>query len=247
MKTILNYNSFLLEAKIDKMALKYINEQITIEELEKYMFEDINEGLSDIFNYVKTKILDVFYTFILKAKDVASNILTKVISLASKTIAWLNKFYEKHPVLAKAIVIFIIIVIIMILSSQSAHAADIVNQHGAAHLNVSHAESCNAAIQFIDVNNADLTKILHEHGKDGVDASKILFEAKTYAKDMMDGKFDDPLHLSKEGIALGKTALHQVQELIKTSNQNHDTALMNKIMNLISEGSKHVWDGNLKV
>lgn len=246
MKNIKNYNDFILEGKHNKYAYMYIYNQISEKEFNDYLFSELmNESIIDnikkVYNDIKERLLDTFFTFIVEAQKTGVKILTKVLNIASKWITWLKKFHDKHPTLTKVIVIFIIMVILMILSSGTAHAADIVNNtSGKVHLNTTHIDACNGAIHFIDVNSVDLKNIT------GAD-DQTLLQAKTYIKDMMDGKLDSPEMITKQAKAVGETALKTINNLINQANNNNDVGMMKKIANLIGEGGKHVWGGNIKL
>ena len=240
MKTIKNYNDFILEGKYNQYAYKYIHNQISEKEFNDYLFSELmTEGIieksTEILNTIKERLIDTFFTIIIEAKKLGVKVLTKLLNIASKWTEWLKKFNEKHPTLTKVIVIFIIISILMVLSSGVAHAADITNAaDGKLHLNTTHVDACNAAIHYLDVNKVDFQNIT------GTDIGTFM-EAKKYIIDMVDGKFDNVDDISKAGQAIGKAALDNINDMIQKSNESGDIGIMKKIMSLIAEGGKHTF------
>jgi hypothetical protein len=239
MNKILNFDSFTKNKNIDTQAVKYLNNEITLEQLENYVFKT-NEGvIGDFLNYVKTKIVDIFYTFLIKSLEV-KDILMKVVNFAKSIIGKLIKFKEKHPTLAKVIFIFIIMVIILIVSAQSSQAHELVN----GKLHMTNTDELNAAFGFIDQNHA---QILGDHIK-GVDADKVAMEAEVYLKSLINGT-KPPISIGHEGETLAKLAIDSVKHLVDVANTKSDTKLLSEILNHMKNGMHHVMEitksGNL--
>jgi hypothetical protein len=236
MKNILTFESFTQtinkeNPNINEYALQYLNDEITSSQLEKYIFQN-NEGVvGDAINYVKNKVIDVFYTFMIKAMNI-KNVLTKIVEFGKKIFGYLKKFSEKHPTLTKAIMIFILMVIIFAITSQSSQAAEIVN----GKLHMTNVDEINAAYGFIDQNYTDLLK---GHAT-GIDAERIAFEAKVYLKDIIDGKLDSPIELKHEAVALAKSAIKTMQEAVNNVNDKQDSSQLSTILKYVKEGMSHV-------
>ena len=229
MKNILNFNEFKSNRNINPVAIQYLNNEITETQLESYIFST-NEGvIGDFFKNIKEKILDVFYTFLMKAMG-AKDILKKVLNFAQKIVQYIQKFKKKHPILFKAILVFIIIVILLLISSQQIQAHEIVN--GKLHL--TNTDELNTAYGFIDANYKDL---LSNHAT-GVDASQIAMEAKTYLKELINGNTDQ-VHLHNEAISLAKTAIKTIQDAVKHTNDTNDANQLSHILNYLKDGMSH--------
>jgi len=247
MKHLKKYESFLESVKLDKTTLNYINGDITDLEFENYLFSGINENLiEDAIKWVKEKVLNIIFTFIKKINDVKeSKMVVKFVSFLNKIIDSLKKFREKHPTLTKVIMISIIVIIVLMLSSESAHAAEIINSGGKSQLSATKADECNAAIGFIETHREFIMGSLKEKfGIDNsIDASQVILKAESYIKHIQNGTPDFSGD-DKAAQATAKTALKFINDVISESNKNNDVTEMNNILKWITEGTKHVFNFN---
>jgi hypothetical protein len=183
---------------------------------------------------IQDKVLNVFFTFLVDARQVGIKIMTKVISGAMKLIKWMKGFYQKHPILCKAIVLFILFIIYLILGSDSAHAASSMNDvttglgDAANSIPKDKIEVYQAAIGFID-----------DMRKTGVmDDSETSLKIVDYIKDISDGKLDNETGFSTESIQrMGQAALETVRDL-KTKAVEGDRGALEQICRLIDKGMK---------
>lgn len=227
-ESIQEYNNM---CSLDYMAEDFLKGNISESELFNYC-TSLNEGkVSDAILYAKDKILNVLFTFMQKSKNISNKVLSKVLSFISKIMGWLKKFQKKHPILSKAIFIFIIFIIIMLVTTQSAQAVEIVNNN----IKLDDTDILNTAYGFIDANYKDL---LSSSTDNPVDAEQIATQAKMYLKDIQDGKMDLPT-LKKESIALAKAAISTVNDLVNKVNDTQDTNLLTKIIGFMKQGMSH--------
>jgi hypothetical protein len=124
MRNIKDYTSFIEtnKSKVDNYTIKFINSEISESDFINYLNNEykINESLID---RISDKILDVLFTFLIRAKEIGFKIIDKLKSVLNWVIKTIENFKKKNPVLYKIIVITIIVIIILIISTSTAHAA----------------------------------------------------------------------------------------------------------------------------
>ena len=208
MKTIKNYNDFILEGKQNNYVIDYIYDRITEEEFNNYAFSEfINEGIIDsiknIAASIKEKFINIIFNFIIEAKKLGDKILPKILNFSGKWIGYLKNFKEKHPTLVKVIIVLIIMAILFAVSSQSAHAGDLVHQH-------------------IKLDNSDVSKLaiawITEHSKTiqqaYPDAGSVIEQTQTYLKHLGDPSFDTS-QINSEAIKCGDAAVSIIKRALE--------------------------------
>jgi hypothetical protein len=244
MKHLKLFDDFFInqQFKIDIQTINYINDHISYEEYESYIFEDINEGIvSDVINWIEEKVINVICTFALSLKNfinkvMQNRIVKRFIKIADKVIGYLKKFKEKYPNLTKFIFVGTILILIILISTQSTEAAEIVKQSdGTSQLITNHTDDCNAAINFIDIHEDKIRELYKEFD----DVDFVISDAKTYLNDMKDGKPN--LSYSDESKMIAKTSLDHMKSLIKGANDKNEIDSMERLLHSIEEGSKHIF------
>ncbi len=248
---IKNYNDFLISEKYnfkyDNFAHQFAIGNVSEKQFEDYLFSYVtNEGIMDtVFSFgqdfnkaislIQEKVLNAFFTFVVDARQVGIKIITKVIAGASKLFKWVKNFQQKHPVLFKAIGIFILIVIFLILSSQGAHAANTVND-----LATGAGDAAN------NIPSEDDMKIYQgaigyvQHMIDSGHIHKGQLSAKVISTivDLSDGKLDNPKGYSTEGVRnIAQMAIDEITRLRGEAIEG-DKSSLSGMIKLIAQGAK---------
>jgi len=107
-------------SNLDPTTIDFIDGKINESTFRQYVeLEVLNES---VMTYVKEKIINVLYSFLVKASEIGFSILSKFKSFFTWLFETISKWKEKHPLLYKVIIITLIIIILLLVSASSAHA-----------------------------------------------------------------------------------------------------------------------------
>ena len=111
----------------NKVTLDFIDNKITESEFITYLNSEIlNEGIidsiKDFFGGFKQKVVDIFWSFLVKAYEIGFTIFDKVNIFIKWLFGKINSFADKHPKLWKIMIITAVILIILIVTASSAKA-----------------------------------------------------------------------------------------------------------------------------
>lgn len=121
MRHLKSFNLFQ-NSKIDKTTYLFCEGKISEEEFFNYL-EDINESLSDFFQKLKEKVLNVIYTLLIKSIEIGWKIFDKVVSFLNWIIDKIVSWREKNPKAWRITIILLVVFILLIVSAASAKAA----------------------------------------------------------------------------------------------------------------------------
>lgn len=112
------------KGNINNVVVDWCDSKITESEFLDYLNQSLlNEGFSDVIKGFKEKIVDMFYTFVVKAYEIGLAVYDKVSTFITWLISKVKGFKEKHPTTFKIIVITLIVIILLIVTASSAKAA----------------------------------------------------------------------------------------------------------------------------
>jgi hypothetical protein len=111
----------------NKVTLDFIDNKISESDFITYLDNEIlNEGIidsiKDFFSGFKQKVVDIFWSFLVKAYEIGFAIWDKLNTFIKWLFNKINSFADKHPKLWKIMIITIIILIILIVTASSAKA-----------------------------------------------------------------------------------------------------------------------------
>jgi len=204
-------NSTIIDWCDDKM-----NESDFIEYLNQSL---INEGLSDLLKGFKEKIVDMFYTFVVKAYEMGLSVYDKVSVFVKWLISKVNNFKEKNPTTYKVIVITIIILIIFIVTASSAKAATSGTPIPTAKIDM--------AIGWLD------------SLKGGKEDPMLLNKAIAHLVDLRDGQVNIQ-GLGSEAINMANAALNTANKVMSDAKVETDPAFFRFCIGLIEKGREYV-------
>jgi hypothetical protein len=119
--TFNQYNSF------NKVTLDFIDNKITESDFITYLNneilnESIIDSIKDFFSGFKQKVVDIFWSFLIKAYEIGFAIWDKLNTFIKWLFEKINSFREKHPTLWRVMIITILVLIILIVTASSVKA-----------------------------------------------------------------------------------------------------------------------------
>ena len=209
---------------IDIMTSEYIDGFISEQEFRDYVnLEIFNESISDFYNHVKEKILNVLYTFLVKATQIGFLIIEKFGEFIYWLINNIQRFKEKHPVLYK-VILFTVLTIIILLLTTSSVLAQIKEQPVPEN-------QINVAIGWLE-----LLK-----GKTEIDVIEVN-KAIAHLIDLRDGTIDIN-ELGEKSIQIAESALKASEDMIqdaKSSLEKGDDSMAKMCLDLMKRGTEYV-------
>ena len=208
-------------SNLDEVTIDFINGRISESEFKDYINTDIlNES---VMSYVKEKIINVLYSFLVKASEIGFSILNKFKSFFSWFIGIISKWKEKHPTLYKVIIITVIIIILLMVSASSAYAQSKGQPIPESEINV--------AIGWLD-----LIK-----GKTDLDVLEVN-KAIAHLIDLRDGNIEID-GLGEKALQIAESALETSNKMIvdaKSDLDKGDESTAKMCLNLMERGSEYV-------
>jgi len=215
--TFNQYNSF------NKVTLDFIDNKITESDFITYLDNEIlNEGIidsiKDFFSGFKQKVVDIFWSFVVKAYEIGFAIWDKLNTFIKWLFNKINSFADKHPTLWRVMIITIIILILLIVTASSAKAQTTGEPIPLGKINM--------AIGWLDSTRA---------GKDPMLVNKAI----AHLVDLRDGQMD--LHgLGDGAINMADAALTTVNKIIAESKTSTDNSFFKFCVDLIEKGNEFV-------
>ncbi len=219
-KTFEQISNQLKSGKLDKVTSDWCDGKITESEYLLYLDGQINEGLLDWLKGIKEKIVDMFYTFVIKAYEIGIAVYDKVSGFIKWITNKIKDWKEKHPTTYKVILITLIIIIIFIVSASSAKAA---------------TTGTPIPLGKIDMAIGWLDSLKSDAGQDTL----ILNKAIAHLMDLRDGQIDIQ-GLGSESIKLANAALQTCDKVIADSKTQTDPAFFKFCVSLIENGRAYV-------
>ena len=208
-------------SNLDEVTIDFINGRISESEFKDYINTDIlNES---VMSYVKEKIINVLYSFLVKASEIGFSILHKFKSFFSWFIGIISKWKEKHPTLYKVIIITVIIIILLMVSASSAYAQSKGQPIPESEINV--------AIGWLD-----LIK-----GKTDLDVLEVN-KAIAHLIDLRDGNIEID-GLGEKALQIAESALETSNKMIvdaKSDLDKGDESTAKMCLNLMERGSEYI-------
>jgi hypothetical protein len=208
-------------SNLDEVTIDFINGRISESEFKDYINTDIlNES---VMSYVKEKIINVLYSFLVKASEIGFSILNKFKSFFSWFIGIISKWKEKHPTLYKVIIITVIIIILLMVSASSAYAQSKGQPIPESEINV--------AIGWLD-----LIK-----GKTDLDVLEVN-KAIAHLIDLRDGNIEID-GLGEKALQIAESALETSNKMIvdaKSDLDKGDESTAKMCLNLMERGSEYI-------
>jgi hypothetical protein len=217
------YN-FFEYCNIDKTTDEFISGRISESEFLEYINTDIlNESVLEIGNYLREKILDVLYTFIIKASKIGFKIIDSFKKFFTIIFEKFSKWKEKHPVLYKVIIITIITVLLLMISASSAYAQKTGDPIPVNQINV--------AIGWLEMIK----------GKTNLDVLEVN-KAIAHLIDLRDGNIEIT-QLNQGAIDIANSAIDTSSKMIsdaKVELDKGDEGLAKMCLNLMEKGAQYV-------
>lgn len=215
---------FFEYCNIDKTTDDFISGRITESDFAEYInSEVINESVLGLGSYLREKILNVLYTFIIKATQVGFKIIDSFKKFFDLIFDKISKWKEKHPVLFKIIIITIITILLLIISASSAYAQKTGNPVPENQINV--------AIGWLEMIK----------GKTNLDVLEVN-KAIAHLIDLRDGNIEIT-ELGERAIDVANSAIETSSSMIedaKSDLDKGDDGLAKMCLNLMEKGSQYV-------
>lgn len=209
----------------NKKTFDFIDDKITESEFIEYLNNEIaNENIlssvKDFFGGFKQKVIDIFWSFLVKSYQVGFSIFDKVNTFVKWLFDKINSFSKKHPTLWKIMIITIVILIILMVTAASAKAQTSGTPIPKAKLDM--------AIGWLDY--------LKTTGKgDTLEVNKAI----AHLVDMRDGKIDI-IGLGQKAVDLSQAALNTAQKVMDDAKTSTDNNLFKMCNDLIQKGSEYI-------
>lgn len=216
--------SFMEYCNIDKTTDDFICGKISESQFINYLnFENLNESFFNFSSYLKEKVLNVLYTFLVKATQIGFKVLEKIKIFLNSIFDKFSKWKEKHPVLYKVILVTIITILLMIVSASSAYAQKTGNPIPANQINV--------AIGWLEMIK----------GKTDLDVLEVN-KAIAHLIDLRDGNIEIT-QFSQEVIDIANSAVETSGDMISNAKENldkGDDGLAKMCLDLMEKGSNYL-------
>lgn len=214
---IYNFNQY---KQLDQITLDFCDNKIQESEFINYLNSEIlNENIiSDFFSGFKQKVVDIFWSFVVKAYETGFVIFDKVNTFIKWLFSKINNFKQKHPTLFKVIVITAVVLIILIFTASTAKAQTSGQPVPVAKINM--------AIGWLDSIKED---------KDALLVNKAI----AHLIDIRDGKIDMP-GLGDGAIKMANAALNTVNKIVADSKTETNPAFFKYCVSLIERGNDYI-------
>ena len=210
---------------LDLVILDFINSNITENQFISYLNNElINEGLIEDFksfySKFKEKVIDIFYTFLVKAYQVGFTIFDKINIFFKWLFSKIHNFRDKHPLVYKMIVITIIVMVILIITAASAKAQSSGEVIPKAKIDM--------AIGWLD-------HIKSKGQSDNLELSKAI----AHLIDLRDGKIDMP-GLGEKAVQIANAGLNTAQKIMDEAKTTQDQSFLKFCVELIEKGQTYL-------
>jgi stage V sporulation protein SpoVS len=207
----------------NKVTLDFIDNKITESDFITYLDNEVlNEGIidsiKDFFSGFKQKVVDIFWSFLIKSYEIGFTIWDKLNTFIKWLFGKINSFREKHPTLWRVMIITIIILIILIVTASSAKA-----QTNGEPIPLSRI---NMAIGWLD------------NVRDGKDPM-LVNKAIAHLVDLRDGHMDLQ-GLGDGAINMADAALTTAGRIMDEAKTSNDDTFFKFCVDLMQKGSEYV-------
>ena len=207
----------------NKVTLDFIDNKISESDFITYLDNEIlNEGIidsiKDFFSGFKQKVVDIFWSFVVKAYEIGFAIWDKLNTFIKWLFNKINSFADKHPTLWRVMIITIIILILLIVTASSAKAQTTGEPIPLGKLNM--------AIGWLDSTRA---------GKDPMLVNKAI----AHLVDLRDGHMDIQ-GLGDGAIKMADAALNSANKIMTDAKTSTDSSFFKFCNELIQKGSEYV-------
>jgi hypothetical protein len=211
--------------KFNKVTLDFIHNKITESEFINYLNgEVLNEGLidsiKDFFSGFKQKVVDIFWSFVVKSYEIGFAIWDKLNVFIKWLFGKINSFADKHPTLWRVMIITILVLIILIVTASSAHAQTKGEPIPLGKINM--------AIGWLDNVKSQ-----------GTEDPMLVGKAMAHLVDLKDGHMDIQ-GLGDGAIKMADAALHVANKIIAESKTSTDSSFFRFCTDLMQKGSEYV-------
>ena len=209
----------------NKVTLDFIHNKITESEFITYLDNEIlNEGIidsiKDFFSGFKQKVVDIFWSFVVKSYEIGFAIWDKLNIFIKWLFGKINSFADKHPKLWRIMIITIIILIILIVTASSAKAQTTGQPIPLAKINM--------AIGWLDNVKAQ-----------GTQDQMLVSKAMAHLVDLRDGQMDIQ-GLGDGAIKMADAALHVAGKIMDDAKTSNDNSFFKFCVDLMQKGSEYV-------
>jgi len=209
----------------NKVTLDFIDNKITESDFINYLdTEVLNEGIidsiKDFFSGFKQKVVDIFWSFVVKAYEIGFAIWDKLNTFIKWLFNKISSFKEKHPTLWRVMIITIIILIILIVTASSAKAQSTGQPIPLAKINM--------AIGWLDNVKSS-----------GTEDSMLVGKAMAHLVDLKDGHMDIQ-GLGDGAIKMADAALNSANKIMTDAKTSTDSSFFKFCNELIQKGSEYV-------
>jgi len=209
----------------NKVTLDFIDNKITESEFINYLNNEVlNEGIiesiKDLFGNFKQKVVDIFWSFVVKAYEIGFAIWDKLNIFIKWLFGKINSFADKHPKLWRVMIITIIILIILIVTASSAKAQTTGQPIPLAKINM--------AIGWLDNVKSS-----------GTEDQMLVSKAIAHLVDLKDGKMDIQ-GLGDGAIKMANAALTTAGRIMDEAKTSNDNSFFKFCVDLIQKGSEYV-------
>jgi stage V sporulation protein SpoVS len=209
----------------NKVTLDFIHNKITESEFINYLNgEVLNEGLidsiKDFFGSFKQKVVDIFWSFVVKSYEIGFAIWDKLNVFIKWLFGKINSFADKHPTLWRVMIITIVILIILIVTASSAHAQTKGEPIPLGKINM--------AIGWLDNVKSS-----------GTEDPMLVSKAMAHLVDLRDGHMDIQ-GLGDGAIKMADAALNTASRIIAESKTSTDSSFFRFCTDLMQKGSEYV-------
>jgi len=209
----------------NKVTLDFIDSKITESEFITYLNDEVlNEGIidsiKDFFSGFKQKVVDIFWSFVVKAYEIGFAIWDKLNTFIKWLFNKISSFKEKHPKLWRVMIITIIILIILIVTASSAKAQTTGQPIPLAKINM--------AIGWLDNVKSS-----------GTEDSMLVSKAIAHLVDLRDGQMDIQ-GLGDGAIKMADAALTTAGRIMDEAKTSNDNSFFKFCVDLIQKGSNYV-------
>jgi len=217
--TFNQYNSF------NKVTLDFIDNKITESDFITYLNNEIlNEGIinsiKDFFSGFKQKVVDIFWSFVVKAYEIGFAIWDKLNTFIKWLFEKINSFREKHPTLWRVMIITILVLIILIVTASSVKAQTTGEPIPLSRINM--------AIGWLDNVKAGGTK-----------DPMLVNKAIAHLVDLRDGHMD--IHgLGDGAINMADAALTTAGRIMDEAKTSTDNTFFKFCVDLMQKGNEYV-------
>jgi hypothetical protein len=209
----------------NKVTLDFIDNKITESEFITYLNDEVlNEGIidsiKDFFSGFKQKVVDIFWSFVVKSYEIGFAIWDKLNIFIKWLFGKINSFADKHPKLWRVMIITIIILIILIVTASSAKAQTTSQPIPLAKINM--------AIGWLDNVKSS-----------GTEDSMLVSKAIAHLVDLRDGQMDIQ-GLGDGAIKMADAALTTAGRIMDEAKTSNDNSFFKFCVDLIQRGSDYV-------